>query len=123
MTLGYVEIVLRSGFGMLFMEEFCPEWDKTLNSLLDTHSDTAKLSNHTIQLGAADVWASNYPYSFGHLFRTYRGDQWVRAEARRPHIRTMARLRELVLRLEAERDAKQRRQYLETLEDLTGAAE
>lgn len=122
MTLGYVEIVLRSWFGMLFMEEFCPEWDKTLNSLLDTHSETAKLSHHTVQMGNADVWASNYPYSFGHLFMVYKGDRWKRAEARRPRIRTMARLRALVLRLEAERDAKQRRQYLETLEDLTGAA-
>ena len=118
----YIEIVLMSGFGLFFQEKFCPEWDKTLNSLLDTHSETAKLSSHTVQMGNADVWASNYPYSFGHLFMVYRGGQWRRAEERRPRIRTMVRLRELVLRLEAERDAHERRQYLKTLEDLTGAA-
>ncbi|GEM_PF-6670392 len=122
MTLGYIEIVLMSGFGLFFQEEICPEWDKTLNSLLDTHSETAKLSSHTVQLGNADVWASNYPYSFGHLYKVYKGDRWEMAEERRPRIRTMVRFRELVLRLKAERDAHERRQYLKTLEDLTGAA-
>ncbi len=85
----YIEWASSTFFGLFHQHKYCPLWDAKLNQLLDEHGKTAKLGDHTIQLGNANVWIANRFYSYGH--------SWANRELRehRPSVRTMIRLAKL----------------------------
>lgn len=80
-------------FGILFQEEKCKEWDKTLRHLLQNH-ELKVCTTHTHQLNGVVIWTSNRVYSFGH-------EHCYRAPAYRPGFITMGLLLREVERLDA----------------------
>ena len=49
------------------------EWDRTLNDLLDTNP-VVKFSYMTVSIGAYEIWVSNWPYAYGHIYGPSRVD-------------------------------------------------
>jgi hypothetical protein len=68
-------------------------WDKTLNELLDKH-EIEVCSEHTIRLGRARIWVSNWPFAFGQLVTSDFVDI-----SGLPRVATRKRLRAALLQL------------------------
>ena len=52
--------------------QYCPTLDKKINELLDKGVKITNIDGPTADLGdLKNVWISNYPFSYGHLYWQY----------------------------------------------------
>jgi hypothetical protein len=77
-----------------FNYPYCEEWDKQLNYLLDTYSNTSENVGYTLKLGDFRVWVGHFPYATGSLFTTGHAHTEL-GTRRRPSFKTMLRLMEV----------------------------
>ncbi len=66
-------------------------WDKELNKLLDNYLPT-DITQYTCRLNNIPIWIENYPYSYGHQYKSIGAAQ----NHRLPRRRTVSRLRRLL---------------------------
>ena len=76
------------------IHKYCAEWDKQLNYLLDTYSNTSKNVGYTVELGDFQVWVGNFPYATGSAF-CIGNVKVLMSQCRRPSLKTMLRLVEV----------------------------
>ena len=107
----YLRWALSTWFGIYQSRAFCPEWDRTLNELLDRHEETAVMRClHVIDLGGIEVWVSCEYWAYGYLYS-------ARIPQRRPSIKTMRRLDRLVKRERPKEVARRHEFYVRKLQE------
>lgn len=100
--LGYIIVMLSTGFGLMFQQDYGKQWDEKLSKLLEEEWETAtievynrsKPETHVISFGDVTVWVGNKYYGYGHRYEHFTQVAWW--ENKRPSIKTMLKLDRLV---------------------------
>lgn len=92
-------------FGLITNRPYCAEWDRKLSRLIDLHGEKAHVGLYTMTLGKHEVWIANEFYAYGHLYDSSLPEK-------RPRVRTMRRLDQIVQRHARAREIANERNYV-----------
>lgn len=85
----YLRWMRSTFFGLYAQRPYCAEWDRQLSRLIDLYGADAGFGTYTMILGRHKVWIANEFYAYGHLYD-------CSLPQRRPSVRTMRRLDQIV---------------------------
>ncbi len=107
----YLRWAMSTWLGLYQSRPFCAEWDRILNDLLDRHGDRALMRDlYVIDLGGVEVWVASEYWAYGFLYS-------VSLPERRPSLRTMRRLDQIVKRERPKEVARRHEFYVRKLRD------
>jgi len=114
----YYRWAIQTFFGLFYHYPYCPLWDAKVSELLDSEAVEAELSGHILYLSGHQVVVGGQLSYYGHLENGYSQVYGGKLPERRPSIKTMRRLYQLVEKIRQEREVEQNRLYIQAMEEL-----